>query len=381
MDVAIAHDYLTQRGGAERVVLSMLRAFPAATVHTSLYNADTCFPEYRGVRIRSSPLNAARPLRTRHRLAFPLLAPAFSGMHIDADLTLISSSGWAHGVRTSGRKIVYCHAPARWLYQRDRYLIGRGRLARATLRAGTSRLQAWDRAAAQTADRYLVNSNAIRDQVARVYGIDAQVLHPPVTVDVDGPREPVAGINPGFALCIARLQGYKNVDVVVDAMRHLRDARLVVVGTGPLRTRLEAGAGPNVTFVGHVSDQHLRWLYANAAALVAASFEDFGLTPVEAAAFGVPTVALRFGGYLDTVRHGATGVLFDSVDASSLATALRAALDRQWDHDMLAAHAALFSEERFIAKLRAIAAAERQGAGTNRSGDPYRWSRQHLTAS
>lgn len=358
MNIAIAHDYLTQRGGAERVVLSMLRAFPQATVHTSLYSAERCFSEYRGARVRTSPLNAVPTLQAHHRLAFPLLAPTFSTMHIDADLTLVSSSGWAHGVRTSGRKVVYCHAPARWLYQRERYLMGRGRLARTALRAAASQLSAWDRAAARSANRYLVNSSAIRDQVKQVYGIDADVLHPPVTVDVDGPRCGVPGIAPGYVLCVARLQGYKNVDIVVDAMGRLPEARLVIVGTGPLRAQLEARAGSNVTFAGEVPDDQLRWLYANAAVLVGASFEDFGLTPVEAAAFGVPTVALRYGGYIDTVRPGSTGVLFDGLDPWSLADAIDAALSHRWDHAAITEHAAGFGEERFVAQLRAIAALE-----------------------
>jgi glycosyltransferase involved in cell wall biosynthesis len=361
MKIAIAHDYLTQQGGAERVVLSMLRAFPDATVHTSLYDAGGCFPEYRAARVRSSPLNAARPLRMRHRLAFPLLAPAFSAMHIDADVTLVSSSGWAHGVRTSGRKVVYCHAPARWLYQQQRYLAGRGCIARLTLRAGETRLRAWDRAAARTADLYLVNSRAIRDQVKRVYGIDADVLHPPVTIDVDGPHRPVPGLTPGFAMCVARLQSYKNVDVVIDAMRHLPDVRLVVVGSGPLGAHLRERAGRNVTFIGQVVDDQLRWLYANAGALAGASFEDFGLTPIEAAAFGVPTVALRFGGYLDTVRHDATGLLFDTLDATSLAASLARALTRDWDRETIRMHAGRFSEQRFINSLRSII--DRQNGG------------------
>src|SRR5918996_2872948 len=338
MKIAIAHDYLTQQGGAERVVLSMLRAFPDATVHTSLYDAGRSFPEYRAACVRPSPLNAARPLRMRHRLAFPLLAPVFSAMHVDADVTLVSSSGWAHGVRTSGRKVVYCHAPARWLYQQQRYLAGRGRLARLMLRAGETRLRAWDRAAARTANLYLVNSRAIRDQVKRVYGIDADVLHPPVTIDVDGSRRPVPGLTPGYAMCVARLQSYKNVDVVIDAMRHLPDARLVVVGSGPLEAHLRERAGRNVTFGGQVVDDQLRWLYANAAVLVGASFEDFGLTPIEAAAFGVPTVALRFGGYLDTVHHDATGLLVDTLDARSLAALLASALDRDWDRETIRRH-------------------------------------------
>ena len=122
--VAIAHDYLTQRGGAERVVVSMLRAFPEATVHTLIYNPDTTFPEFRDATVVTSPINRVGAFRRDHRAALSVMPWAVSQMHIDADVVIASSSGWAHGMSTSGRKLVYCHAPARWLYQRDRYLGG-----------------------------------------------------------------------------------------------------------------------------------------------------------------------------------------------------------------------------------------------------------------
>src|ERR671923_1711210 len=115
--VAIVHDYLTQRGGAERVVLSMLKAFPGAPVYTSLYYPEGTFEEFREIEIRRSFLDRAVPLRRRHRLALPLLASAFSRMRVDAEVAVCSSSGWAHGARVRGRKVVYCHTPARWLYQ------------------------------------------------------------------------------------------------------------------------------------------------------------------------------------------------------------------------------------------------------------------------
>ena len=120
--VAIAHDYLTQRGGAERVVLALHRAFPDATIHTTLYDPDGTYPEFRDARIVTSPINRIGPLRREHRAALPLLPYAVSRLRIDADVVVASSSGWAHGVPTTGRKIVYCHAPARWLYQADAYL-------------------------------------------------------------------------------------------------------------------------------------------------------------------------------------------------------------------------------------------------------------------
>ena len=355
MTIAIAHDYLTQRGGAERVVLSMMRAFPDATLHTSLYDPAGCFPEYRSARICTSRLNAAPALRRRHRLAFPLLARTFSTMRIDADVTLVSSSGWAHGVRTSGRKIVYCHAPARWLYQRDRYLLGRGSTARAALRALEPRLRAWDLEAAATADWYIANSTMIRDQVRDVYGVDAEVLHPPVNIDVSGPRAPVHGVPQGFVLCIARLQAYKNVDVVIDAMRRLPEAHLVVVGTGPLEAALRGRAGRNVTLVGEVTDAQLRWLYLSATVLVGAAYEDFGLTPIEAAAFGIPTIAYRAGGYLDTVSDSSTGLFFDRLDDHTVTAALRDGLERTWSREVITKHADDFGEQRFISRLRELA--------------------------
>ena len=102
--MAIAHDYLTQRGGAERVVLALLEAFPDATVHTTLYDPDGTYPEFRDARIVTL---AARTgwalLRRNHRLALPLLAPAAGRLRVDADVTVVSSSGWAHGFDIRGR--------------------------------------------------------------------------------------------------------------------------------------------------------------------------------------------------------------------------------------------------------------------------------------
>ena len=120
--VAIAHDYLTQAGGAERVVLDLAGAFPDAPIYTTLYHPEGTFPEFAELPIRTGPLNRVGLLRRDHRLAFPALAPVVSRTRIDADTTIASSSGWAHGMRATGRLVVYCHAPARWLYQTAAYL-------------------------------------------------------------------------------------------------------------------------------------------------------------------------------------------------------------------------------------------------------------------
>jgi glycosyltransferase involved in cell wall biosynthesis len=363
MEIALAHDYLTQRGGAERVALAMSDAFPGAPLYTTLYEPSATFPEFAGRDIRPSALNRHARLRGSHRLALPFLAGDVDHIRIDADVVIASSSGWAHGMRTDGRKIVYCHAPARWLYQTGRYA-GRSGLRGMGVRAAVSvlggRLREWDRLAALSADRYLVNSTAIRAAVREVYGIEAEVVPPPPALLPGGPEEPLAPeVEPGYLLVVARLLPYKNVDRVIRAVLARDDVRLMIVGQGPDRARLEgiARGSARVTFAGGVSDAQLRWLYRNARALVAAAYEDYGLAPLEAAAFGRPSLALHDGGFLDTVRPGETGVFFDEPDATAIAAAIDELARTRWDAGLIAEHAEAFSAERFAARLAAAAGA------------------------
>jgi glycosyltransferase involved in cell wall biosynthesis len=352
--VAIAHDYLTQRGGAERVVVALAGAFPGAPVYTSLYEPGATYPEFRSLDVRTSLLDRVPGARRHHRLAFPLLAPAMRSVRIDAEVTVCSSSGWAHGVRTTGKKVVYCHAPARWLYQPERYLQGLPPIARPALALLAPWLLRLDRRAAAAADRYLANSTAVARQVESIYGVDVEVVPPPLALDPGGAGRMVDGVEPGYVLCVSRLLAYKNVGAVVDAFAALPGERLVVVGDGPLRRDLLANAPANVTFVGKVDDAQLRWLYGASSALISASFEDFGLSPVEAAAFGKPSAVLRFGGFLDTLVEGETGVYVERPDPAAIADALRRLRRARFDPARLMAHASRYAPDLFADRIRSI---------------------------
>lgn len=357
--VAIAHDYLTQRGGAERVVLALLRAFPDATLHTTLYDPAGTFPEFAGARIRTSWLNRITPLRRDHRRALPLLPFAARSLRIDdADVVIASTTGWAHGFPTTARKLVYCHSPARYLYLSHEYL---GRPALRTpigwaLLALRPWLIRWDQRAARTADRYLCNSRVVRDRIARVYGLDAEVVPPPFGVDAAGAASEVVELadwaSEGYHLVVSRLLPYKNVGAVVEAFRGLPGERLAIVGRGPLEDALRAALPGNARLLTGLSDAELRWAYAHATALIAPSHEDFGLTPLEAAAFGKPCLALHAGGYLDTIEPGLNGTFFAETTASAIAEAVRANRGAAWDADAIRRHAEGFSEEAFARRLR-----------------------------
>jgi glycosyltransferase involved in cell wall biosynthesis len=374
--VAIAHDYLTQCGGAERVVLSMSRAFPDAPIYTLLYNPATTYPEFADRDIRVSGLNKVSPLRKNHRPALPVLPFAAESIFIDADVVLTSTSGWAHGFRTRGRKLVYCHSPARWLYLPDTYLGDHGGLLnRAALLATSGLLRAWDRRATRSCDRYLAVSSLIKTRISDVYGIDADVLPPPVAMKSSDAVAPVPEVQQwiggdatdSFFLVVSRLLPYKNVDAIVQAFAG-SDRRLVVVGRGPEAPRIQRMMTPNVLMVSDLSDAQMAWLYRSCRAIIAASYEDFGLTPVEAGVWGRPTVALRWGGFLDTVHEGVSGIYFDEPRPRSIAAALNQFDDTSFDPDKIQRHVAQFTEERFIQSLYAavdeLAAPSCQSAAT-----------------
>jgi glycosyltransferase involved in cell wall biosynthesis len=370
--VAIAHDYLTQRGGAERVVLAMLKAFPDAPLYTSIYVPEATFPEFAQADVHSTWLGSIPMFRRDHRLALPFLAQAFASRVVDADVVICSSSGWAHGVSTAGQKLVYCYTPARWLYQPDKYLgTNRYRGSAPVMAVLRPLLIRWDKRSARGAARYLTSSSSVRERIKRVYGIDAVIVPPPHSRVLGALQSQVAGLEPNFFLCVARLLSYKNVEAIIRAVAQLDGARLVVVGDGPERTKLARLANARITMIRQANDQELNWLYANCIALVAAGYEDFGLTPIEAASFGKPSAVLRWGGYTDTVSPGLTGVFFDTPTPERICAALIELLNHHWDRTVLVSHAGAYSEGAFVDRLRREVALLLENVSGRRDRSPH----------
>lgn len=354
--VAIAHDYLTQLGGAEKIVLSMSRAFPEAPIYTMLYDPETTYPEFAERDVRVSPANTFAPLRKHHRAGLPLFPLLAQSVFVDADVVLTSTSGWAHGFRTNGRKLIYCYSPARWLYLSGKYLgEDSGLIKRAGLALTKPYLKAWDRRKALAADKYYAISTLIQGRIADTYGIDAEVMFAPVAMSRSFTTEPIAEMDSSdddFYLVVSRLLPYKNVDVIVRAFAGT-DRRLVVVGKGPDAERLRAMKTPNVLMLSDLTDGQMAWLYKNCRALLAASYEDYGLTPIEAGVWGRPSVALRFGGFLDTIDEGVTGMYFDEPAPRAIAEALDRFEAAEFDPDKIRRHVEQFTEEVFTEKLHA----------------------------
>jgi glycosyltransferase involved in cell wall biosynthesis len=374
MKVALVHDWLTGMRGGEKCLEVFCELFPKATLFTLIHNRGALSPTIEAMEIRTSFIERLPGARRSHQRYLPLFPAAverwdFSGY----DFILSTSHCVAKGARPprGALHVCYCHTPMRYVWEFfDDYFRGPGSglATRAIMPVVASGLRRWDRGTAVRVHRFIANSRYVAERIRRIYGRDADVIHPPVDTERFRAHAPAGTKRGAPLLVVSKLVPYKRVDVAIRAAVAL-GAPLRVIGDGPERARLEAIAGPTVRFDGWVDDARLAEAYRGARALLFPGIEDFGIVPLEAQASGVPVIAFAEGGALETVVDGATGVLFAPRTVEALVEAIRR-LDRlEFDPVRARAHAERFARPRFLEEVRAylsplIGAEEMAGAGS-----------------
>ena len=359
---ALVHDYLNQRGGAERVFAHFASAWPDAPVYTALYDehaaGDLVAPE----RVHTSFVQRMPFADRAFRLYAPLYPRAFEAFDLSAyDVVVSSTTAWAKGVRfrPDAVHVCYINTVSRFVFDAQRYVGGfsLGKLAAPMIR----HLAEWDIRAAQRPTRFVANSQNVAARVKHWYGRDADVLPCPVDVDAF-----TIGRGAGdYYIIVSRLLPYKRIDLAIAACAQA-GVRLRIVGTGPDEARLRAlAAGTATIFEGSVDDARRNALVGDAIAAILPGEEDFGLVPLETAAAGRPTIAYGAGGALETIVPGVTGALFAEPNAASLAAVLRDFDATRYAPETLCAHAQTFAPARFVERLQAIVA-ETRAAGRAR---------------
>ncbi|MBV8198057.1 MAG: glycosyltransferase [Candidatus Eremiobacteraeota bacterium] len=347
LNVALVHDYLNQRGGAERVFAHIARAWPDAPVYTALYDDRAVGDLVPRERVRLSYI-ARVPFANRYfRALAPFYPRAFESFDLTGFDTVVSSTtAWAKGARIAPDAVHVCYinTVSRFAFAYDDYV--RSPL----LRPLVNRLAAWDRIAATRPTRFVANSKNVANRIREHYGRESDVLHCPVDVE-----RFTLGIGAGdYFIAAARLLPYKRIELAIQAAA-LAGVKLFVAGTGPAENHLRRLArGTTTTILGFISDAQLNELLGSARAAIVPGEEDFGLVPLEAAATGRPTIAYRRGGALETIVEGETGSFFDEPNAESLATALRTFDPSRYNPQRLRSHAEKFAPAQFIERLRAI---------------------------
>jgi glycosyltransferase involved in cell wall biosynthesis len=364
--VALVHDWLTGMRGGEKVLEELGRLLPSAEIFTLLHRPGSVSPAIERHRIHTSALGRLPGVHRYYRWLLPLLPSAAERLPLAGfDLVVSSSHCVALGVRPDAGAVhvSYCHSPMRYVHDQFDAYFGRGRsslLTRTAARLWRRRLQRWDRAAGARVGRFVANSRFVAERIARIYGREAEVVHPPVDTDF---YSSVRQGRRNIALMVTALVPYKRVELALEAFRD-GPVPLVVIGSGPRYRALRRMAGPGVTFLGWQSDELLRRYYSEARLLVFPGVEDFGIVPVEAMACGLPVVAFGAGGALETVQEPATGVFFHEPEPAALRAAIERALALSFEPSAIRERALGFSRARFRERMRAVLAQSLKAAGS-----------------
>ena len=349
MKVAITTDWLNSFGGAERVLLELRGIFPEAPIYTTVHRPEGLPPPMRGWDVRTSFLQRVPFARRRHQAFLPLMPLAFEQFDFNQyDLVLTTSSACAKGVitRPGTLNLCYCYTPCRYLW--DLYHdYTRARRSRALIAPVAHWLRVWDRLSADRVDHFVAISHEVAARIQRHYRRPSEVIYPPVDVDRFVPN---AKPPEDFFLVVARLVPYKRVDLAVQAANRL-GVRLVVVGDGPERSRLEGLAGPTVELRGWRTDEEIADLYARCRALLFPGLDDFGIAPVEAQAAGRPVIAYGRGGATETVVDDSTGVLFEEQSVDAVVEAVLTLQKLSFDPEVCRRNAERFDRGEFRRRL------------------------------
>ncbi|WP_153800197.1 glycosyltransferase [Foetidibacter luteolus] len=362
MKIAIVHDELVRRGGGEQVALSMHKAFPDAPVYTLCYDPAKTYPEFKKAKVVTSwfqKIGSSEKLIKM--LYFPFAILAMRSIKLKGyDVVLISTTHCGKFIRTDKKAtvITYCHTPFRFAFRPHSYesVANSNWLVKRIFLTASWILRSLDRAATENTDWFITNARQVVERIKNAYhpSKPVTVINPPVNLDNFYITDTVKD----YYLVVCRLEAYKKVDLVIEAFNSMPNRKLIVVGKGSMEEALHQMAAPNTTFQHSLNAKQLATLYAECKALIFPQYEDYGITPLEAAASGRPVIAFGQGGVLETMipykdnSKTATAVFFNSQTPGALTDAINEFEQLSFDPYFIRRHAEKFEEVTFIQKLK-----------------------------
>lgn len=362
MKVAVVHDDLMRRGGAEQVVLSIMKAFPDADLYTLCYQANLTYPEFKKYRIKTSIFQSIAKTEKRMKwLFFPFGIISMKLLAVKGyDAVIISNTFCGKYVRIDrkAKVFIYTYTPFRLAWNPTSYKEynqTRG-LKRFLFDAVIRWLKIVDKKEAQKGHVHLGMTSETAERIKTAYDVSAVAIVPPpvkcenFNVNKSGDKK--------YYLLVSRLEFYKKVDLAIEAFNEL-GLPLKIVGNGSKKKELQAMAKDNIQFKSGLNSAELADLYANCKAFVFPQHEDYGITPLEANASGRPVIAFAKGGVLETMipYNGSTeytSIFFKEQNAKSLINAIERLEMLDVNSDFIRAHSFKFDEPVFINKLLEI---------------------------
>jgi glycosyltransferase involved in cell wall biosynthesis len=347
--VALAHDYLLTLRGAERTFAAMADVWPAAPIHTLLYDEHGTAGRFAHRRVVTSALQRLGADQGNFRRLLPLYQAAVQRMKPEEhDLIVSSSSAFMHGLRAApgAQHVTYCHSPFRYAWHDLEVALAEPPAPlRPLLGLALRRHRRFDRRAARRLTGLIANSRITQERIRRYWGREVPIVHPPVDVLRFTPSAGGEDL-----LFVGELTRHKRVEVALEAAM-LAGRGIRVVGDGPELPRLRRRFERSAQFLGRVDDAELEALYATSGAIVVPGVEEFGIAAVEAQACGRPVIAADAGGAQETVLEGETGWLVPPDDVDALARTLRRRDTERFDPQTIRRNAERFSTAAFQERL------------------------------
>lgn len=352
MKTAVVYDFLFTKGGMDRSTAILARGFNA-DIWTTLYIPDKTYPELKKMKIFHHPLTFRRRGLMQTEAIFK-----FRNINLSNYDLIITSGDWAKhvGMRKENHpQLHFENTVVRPFY--DLYDFIRIRypfLQRKAFETWVWFMRRLDQQAVQRIDRFACNSEIVRKRIKKYYNREADVVGVPIDVNRFKHRKAE-----DFFLSVQRIAPPKRVEIQLQAFQNLPGEKLVIVGAYDDQSyaeRLRSIAPKNVEFLGPVSDKKLVDLYSRCKAAIQTSVdEDFGQVPIEVMASGKPAIAVDEGGFRETIIQGKTGLLVKPPYAKNLAVAIKNFDRYEFDPAFCRKRAEMFSEERWIDNLKAVA--------------------------
>jgi len=348
MKVAIVHDFLIEYGGAEKVLADLLELYPKADLYTLFYDQKKLGQFFDKHNPKVTYLQKY-PKLLKGAFLRPFCPAAIESFSFeDYDLVISNCNSFAKGIITPPNvpHICYNHSPTRYLWDyHHKYLQEHGikNFKGLLIKPIFSYLRLWDFNASKRVNYYIANSINVKKRIEKFYHRDSKVVYP--GTDIKDFKNNTKG---NYFLLVSRLSKYKRVDLAVKAFNKLNH-KLIIIGAGPERKNLEKLAKNNIKFLGFKDDGVVQSYFSRARAFIFPQEEDFGLTPIEAMASGVPVIAFRKGGALETIKDGLTGVFFEQQTAGSLGKAIEqfVEIEKGFQPKKIQEHAQQFSIQSF----------------------------------
>lgn len=313
MKIAIFHDYIGAIGGGEKLILTLARGLGADVITTDVDQDSLKKMGFEDVKVISlGRMIQLAPLKQIDAsLRFAMCN--FSGKY---DF-FIFSGNWSHfAARKHKPNMWYCFTPTRIFYDLHDVFMGRVTfMARPLFKLWIAIHEPMSRYFAGHIQHITTISKNVQGRITKYYERDSIVVYPAINVSIY--RFKKYG---DFWLSVNRLYPEKRIELQINAFRQMPDEKLVIVGgysTGDhaskYASKIIKDLPDNVKLLGSIKEDELLELYATCKGHITTALdEDFGMTPIEAMASGKPTVAVREGGYLETIIDGSTGILVDA---------------------------------------------------------------------